>query len=106
MKSLAPRNAEAARHKFIANGPAIAEKMIGRALGDARDSQRAAERILESVGVLLKEPTIIINDPAQDTLAKLASLMAQQMEKQAQAIEQPKPSIEAEVYRVLGTGEG
>ena len=100
MKSQAVIQVESAKLKFLAATPEIAQAMVDRATGDRRDSQRAGERILEQVGVLQKEPLVIIHDPSQDVLAKLVMLMAKDMAKSKE--EPAKPSIEVEVREVFG----
>jgi hypothetical protein len=92
----------AAQTHFAEHTVAIAKAMVERAEGKDRDSQRAAERILEQVGVLEKEPLAKANDPSQDVLAKLVMLMAKELAAPAQ--EQEKPSIEAEYREMIGPG--
>lgn len=95
----------AAQAHFAEHTVEIAKAMVQRAEGKDRDSQRAGERILETVGVLQKEPLVVVHDPSMDAWTTLASLMALQMREQAEAKERPLPSIEAAVRRVLGPGE-
>ena len=49
--------------------PPIVDRMITRAQGDGRDAQRAAERILEQVGVLRKEGDLPEGTEAVDIIA-------------------------------------
>ena len=60
---------EYAQAAFLEATPDIADAMIGRAKGDKKDSQRAGERILETVGVL-KAPGLALE--AGDSLDYVA----------------------------------
>ena len=90
----------AAQALFIAKSGEISQAMVTRAVGEGRDSQRAGERILETVGVLQKESLVGSRDPSMDAWVSLVALMARQMQEQAP--DTPLPSIEAEVQEVLG----
>ncbi len=93
----------AAQALFIANTAQISQAMVTRATGEGRDSQRAGERILETVGVLQKEPLIVVSDPTKDLLAELQKLTALAM-GQLVTVEEPV-SLEAEVNEVFGIKE-
>ena len=80
----------------------IVDKMVAVAVTDGRDAQRARERILEEVGVLHKEPQIVVNDNSRILMARLDALMALQMGVTVEA----KPVDEGErVRRMLGPGD-